>query len=516
MYEPAPVPATVERYVLAVSEAPPPQNGHPILAGRHLAVVDDGRGVATRLAALLEADGASVRLVAAGEGLVDGHGPVDGLVHLGALAALPEPDPVVALRALFEQVREAALGGASLLLVATALGGRFGQDAAAGGALKVGGAAGLIKTVAVEWPGIKARVVDLDPRADAARLAARLRAELLASDDLIEVGYADGVRSTRAVVAAPPAPAAAAGAVARRLVGRALTGGARGITARVAIALARRYRCRIELVGRSPLPPPADDPAVAGAADLPALRRALLAQGVLREPAAIEARVRPHPRRPRDPRHPRRDPRRRQRGRLPRGRRPHRRRSARLLDQLHARHGRLDGVVHGAGVLDDKLLRHKTGDAFERVVATKLTGALTLAERLRADTRFVVFFASIAGRVRQPRPGRLRRRQRRPRHPGVVAGRRASPAAWSRVDWGPWAGAGMVSPELEREYARRGIGLIDPERGVAALLDELAAGGDAQVVLMAGDPRALAGQAAGPPRAPRRAADAAAALAIDG
>ena len=31
----------------------------------------------------------------------------------------------------------------------------------------------------------------------------------------------------------------------------------------------------------------------------------------------------------------------------------------------------------------------------------------------------------------------------------------------------------MVSPELEREYARRGIGLIDPDAGVGALLAEL-------------------------------------------
>jgi hypothetical protein len=34
----------------------------------------------------------------------------------------------------------------------------------------------------------------------------------------------------------------------------------------------------------------------------------------------------------------------------------------------------------------------------------------------------------------------------------------------------------MVTPELGREYARRGINLIDPEEGTAALLRELAWG----------------------------------------
>jgi hypothetical protein len=55
------------------------------------------------------------------------------------------------------------------------------------------------------------------------------------------------------------------------------------------------------------------------------------------------------------------------------------------------------------------------------------------------------------------------------------------------VDWGPWAGGGMVSPELEREYARRGITLIDQEAGVTSLMRELAHGEDAQVIYMCGD-----------------------------
>jgi hypothetical protein len=50
----------------------------------------------------------------------------------------------------------------------------------------------------------------------------------------------------------------------------------------------------------------------------------------------------------------------------------------------------------------------------------------------------------------------------------------------------------MVSAELRREYARRGIGLIPLQAGVEGLLDEIAeARGDAaRIVLMApADPR---------------------------
>jgi hypothetical protein len=46
----------------------------------------------------------------------------------------------------------------------------------------------------------------------------------------------------------------------------------------------------------------------------------------------------------------------------------------------------------------------------------------------------------------------------------------------------------MVSAELTREYAKRGIGLIEPAEGVACLLAELAGGTDPQVVYMCADP----------------------------
>ena len=123
---------------------------------------------------------------------------------------------------------------------------------------------------------------------------------------------------------------------------------------------------------------------------------------------------------------------------------------------------------------------------------TKVTGALTIARKLRADTRAVVFFSSIASAfgssgqadyaaandVLDKLAWSLR---------GRVSGRVVS------INWGPWADGGMVSPELQREYARRGLGLIAPDLGVQALIDELSYGsaGDAQVILTNTDPARL-------------------------
>jgi hypothetical protein len=67
------------------------------------------------------------------------------------------------------------------------------------------------------------------------------------------------------------------------------------------------------------------------------------------------------------------------------------------------------------------------------------------------------------------------------------------------IDWGPWAasGGGMVSPELEADYARRKVAVIDPSEGVEALVRELASGdrSDAQVVYACAEAESLEGDA---------------------
>jgi NAD(P)-dependent dehydrogenase (short-subunit alcohol dehydrogenase family) len=167
-------------------------------------------------------------------------------------------------------------------------------------------------------------------------------------------------------------------------------------------------------------------------------------------------------------------------------------RFGRLIEAIYEQFGRIDGVVHAAGVLEDKLLSQKTGESFDRVFDTKVKGARVIARHLRPGAAFVVFFGSVSGvfgnrgqvdysaandaldKLARSSNGRLARR--------VLC-----------IDWGPWGGGGMVSPELEREYARRGIGLIDPEQGARAMVDELRFGdpSEAQVLYMCGSPESL-------------------------
>jgi acyl transferase domain-containing protein/NAD(P)H-dependent flavin oxidoreductase YrpB (nitropropane dioxygenase family) len=488
--EPAAVamPERLQRYVPVLVGIDPAEVAVPDLAGTTVAVVDDGRGVALELASRLEADGAQVRLLRNGD-------PAGDAAVLVDLALLAPGDPMPLVKR-FTRLRDAVLGGTTSVLVATPLGGRFalaaepGEEPALpdGDPLRGTGMRGMAKSLRREAPEVRVRVVDLDPKDDAVLLAAHVYEELFATDDRVEVGRRGAERCTVSLAHAelddalrtPPLDADSV---------VVLTGGARGITAKVAVGLAAASGCHLVLVGRSPLPD-AEPEDLAGAADAAAVRKALIDRG-LTDLAAIEALV--------------------ARTLADREIRAtlvaleelaasvtYQQADVRdatalaaVLADVRTRHGHLDGVVHGAGVLEDRFLRDKEPDSFDRVVGTKLDGAGALVAGLGPDTRFLVLFASIAGVF-----GNRGQVDYATANDALdTLAHRLAPAVDARVlavDWGPWAGGGMVSAELEREYERRGVGLVDPGEGVAALLSELAApAGDPQVVLMQAHPDAL-------------------------
>ena len=84
-----------------------------------------------------------------------------------------------------------------------------------------------------------------------------------------------------------------------------------------------------------------------------------------------------------------------------------------VVGGVTARHGRIDGVVHGAGVIEDKLLADKRSESWSRVVDTKVVGMLLLRKYVDPDS--LKFFSGVQfGRrpLRQQRPVRLRDRER--------------------------------------------------------------------------------------------------------
>ena len=449
-----------------------PADGYLPGGGRYL-IIDDGRGVAPELAGLLEQRGASVATSTAPAD--DDLAGLDGLVHLGALRAGAE----AVLPGEFGVFRSALAGGVRTLLAVTATGGTFGRE-------RVGdpsdlGLRGLIRAIAAEYPDVCARAVDVQPKDSPQAIAAQLLAELADRSGPAVTGYRAGQRVGQRVRESSPLPAADGLGLDRDSV-VLLTGGARGITAAAGLALARLAGCHIELIGRTPLPGPGD-PEVEAAADAAAVRRVLIGRGQ-RDSRQVEAETE---------RYLREREIRATVGRLGEVAASVRYHAvdvrdaaavATVISDVYGRHGRLDGVIHGAGVLEDRLIRDKAPESFARVYATKVDGVRALISGLRDDVRFLVLFGSVSGvfgnrgqadyaaandaldSIARQLSGRL---------PGRVVA----------VDWGPWSGGGMISPELEREYGRRGVTLIGPDEGAACLLAEIsAASGLAQVIYM--------------------------------
>ncbi|MEJ8566334.1 SDR family NAD(P)-dependent oxidoreductase [Elongatibacter sediminis] len=448
-----------------------------------LAIVDDGRGIARLLADRVKAAGGEAEVI----GRLDAVDDVADLIDLSCLAEAADHEVVPAL---FSRLKRAVASGIGTLIVASPAGGRFGLGSGADTAgAGPGGAAGLVKSLAHEFPSLRTRVVDLDPEEAPEQLAQALAAEWLASgDDRIEVGYHDGRRvawSLEALDASTDEEESGEPALDTDSVVVVL-GGGRGICARLAAALADRYGCRLELVGRTAEPRPESDE-TAAARTLAELRQVLVAQGMSR-PAEIEAecsrlmaaravsetldniraaggQVRYHACDATDA------------GAL-----------ESLITRLRDEYGRIDGVIHGAGILEDKLICDKTEASFRRVFDTKVVPARILAGMLGPDTRFVLFFSSVAAVFgNRGQADYAAANDALDKLAGQLAGR--GPARVLSVNWGPWSGAGMIGPELAREYARRGIPLIEPEQGVAAAMDILQGGfPDAvQVLVMAGD-----------------------------
>ncbi|WP_019631243.1 SDR family oxidoreductase [Actinomadura atramentaria] len=210
---------------------------------------------------------------------------------------------------------------------------------AVGDALPGAGLPGLARALAAEHPAALVRAVDVDAKESPAALAALLLAELLDADGPAAVAYAGAVRRTLDTVPAdlPAEPHAPLGLDADSVV--LLTGAAHDLTARVARDLVAATGCRVELAGPDQAP----------------------GEGRHRVDVADAAAVRA------------------------------------LVEAVRARHGRLDGVVHGAGLAAGRSVRDTSPAEFDRAYRAQAVGAAALAAAAPQGLRFFAVLGGAGG-----------------------------------------------------------------------------------------------------------------------
>ncbi|PMB17982.1 SDR family NAD(P)-dependent oxidoreductase [Fischerella thermalis] len=137
------------------------------------------------------------------------------------------------------------------------------------------------------------------------------------------------------------------------------------------------------------------------------------------------------------------------------------------------RMGEITGIIHGAGNLADKLIEKKTEQDFEKVYTAKVQGLENILACVKpSQIEYLVLFSSVTGfygNIGQSdyaianeilnKSAHLFKQKYPQSH--VVA-----------INWGGWD-SGMVTPELKKEFARRGIDIIPVEAGTQMLVREL-------------------------------------------
>jgi acyl transferase domain-containing protein/NAD(P)-dependent dehydrogenase (short-subunit alcohol dehydrogenase family) len=398
--------------------------------------------------------------------------------------ATPQPrflhESLALAKQVAAQLRLAGENGVARFVTISRLDGSFGLLNLSASNIRSGGLAGLAKTVSHEWPQVRAQAIDMAANElDHAWASERIVAQFLADDEHMEVGISrQGTCLIETIAEKLPVqdPVGPASLSVEDVV--LITGGARGITAEIAVALAKHYQPKLVLLGRSPFPAP--EPSwLLELEDETTIKQAILKQAQTSEPSA---KLRPADLTDRyttilNNREILRNIRRMEQAGAKVSYQAVDVRDSRNLETclrtVSEKFGPVTGLVHGAGVLADSYIADKTDAEVERVLATKVDGAEALLNALcDCELKVIVHFSSSTARygrigqadyaVANEVLNKLAQRE---------AQRRPSCKVHS-INWGPWDG-GMVTPALREMFADEGISVIGLEAGANYLIEEL-------------------------------------------
>ena len=145
-----------------------------------------------------------------------------------------------------------------------------------------------------------------------------------------------------------------------------------------------------------------------------------------------------------------------------------------MFDKWQSQNMYLWGLVHGAGMIDDRKFKDKSWESFQNVVATKLFLIEQLIKisdphhhlssaTLAFDELKTIYFSSVASAI-----GNIGQSDYAYANASLDS---LSPYHLS-LQWGPWQGAGMVSPSLIKHYQSLGIPLIHLKEGTDCFTNE--------------------------------------------
>ncbi|NNF99278.1 MAG: SDR family NAD(P)-dependent oxidoreductase [Desulfobacteraceae bacterium] len=449
---------------------------------RKTLIVGDGTGFDRSLCAAFEADGYPVQCIEVDHPLPD--------VHPAEIAGVMVLPGVDALRA-FQVARHfgpdlngAAENAPTFFLTISRMDGSFGFSESKPGCTidhpEQGALAGLTKTADIEWQKVICRALDIDPQwGDDKAVGRAIIREIVHAhkNGSVEIGLGKDHRIALSLTTAP-VPDGDLDLGAGDVV--VVSGGARGVTAASISALSKAAPVTFILLGRSP--EPATEPiwlnGISGEADMKSAILRNQFPDTKISPKQLESVFSGHlaNRQIRNTLNDLREA----------GAKAHyhsvdiRQQEAvtQILETVRAEHGPVRALIHGAGVLEDRLIVEKTDDQFQRVLSTKVDGLSTLLQAVASDAlSHIVLFSSVSARMGNKGQADYAMANE---ILNKTALREASLRPDCRVvsiNWGPWDG-GMVSPALKREFEKNDISLINVDAGAKHMVMEMSCAPD--------------------------------------
>ncbi len=423
-------------------------------------------------------------------------GRVDGIVNLlgfGGENATPEQVYGAAIKTFhFARSWRRHLGEdpseKNFLVAITAMGGRLGFDSGAKGPLALAGAvAGFTKSIAREWEQARISVVDIPRDGLHPDLGLEVLWQAVVDNSHVEVGLVGGVKYIPTFVSLEDTKSSVDPIKLSKKDVILVTGGAKGISAEVCIDLAARYKCKLALVGRTklniknPLSIDLGEAKKEVKANLkkagkkvtplavknglwPLMSQREIAKNIDRMLVAGASDVRYY--------------------------------SAdisvldkisELTDLVNKEMGKIEVVIHGAGVEESRPILDKDKKAFDRVFVGKAVGGLSIVRALeKSPPKTFVFFSSVAGRFGNP--GQVDYSSANDALNRLAARINSSGKSNAlSIDWTAWDEVGMAADSgMKSLLEARGVTLLPPSIG-APLVGNLLDGGFIGEILIAGD-----------------------------
>ncbi len=488
-------------------------------ASRVIVMADEG-GVAKALVKRLGSRGVSALVIEPGCTADDldsrltawlAQGPVQGLYWLAALdtePALGELDLAGWHEALRRRVknlyavvrrldRAGQLGSPGTFLVTgTRMGGYHGYDDGGATAPLGGAVTGFVKAYWRERPDVLAKAVDFPGTGKAAALADALIEETLRDPGAVEIGRASGCRWTVGLREVPFGDGSGGMTLGGQTV-FAVTGAAGAIVSAIVADLAKASGGIFHLIDLTPEPDPADPDLIRLAADRDGFKKViterLAASGTRPTPVLIERELARcerlqsaliaieavraaggqayyHAVDLTDPEA-----------------------VASVMADIRDRHGRVDVLLHAAGLDISRAIADKEPREYDLVFDVKSDGLFNLlhaADGLPVGA--VVAFSSVAGRFGNA--GQTDYSAANDLLCKIMSSFRAARPGTRgiAIDWTAWGGLGMATRgSIPKVMAAAGIEMLAPEAGIPWIRRELAAGSFSGEVVVGGQLGAL-------------------------